>query len=145
MVFPWAEPSPPLAADAQARALVLWAALAHTGHLRTLAEKATTVIPGGGGLREYGGHVVSPAFLEKIENVDPLKAIARFRQPTLIIHPEKDEHLPLSHPEDFLQAASSAIKEKVIIAGADHSFTSVEWEREVIERTVKWFGKYLLK
>ena len=53
--------------------------------------------------------------------------------------------MPLSHPEDFLEAASSAIKEKVIIAGADHSFTSVEWEREVIERSVKWFGRYLLK
>jgi len=42
-----------------------------------------------------------------------------------------------------LQAAGSVTKEKVIIPGADHTFTSVEWEREVIERTVEWFRKYL--
>ena len=68
-----------------------------------------------------------------------------FQAPTLIIHPEKDEHLPLSHPEDYFQAVGSAIKEKVIVPGADHTFTSVAWEREVIDRTVAWFTTHLLK
>jgi len=31
----------------------------------------------------------------------------------------------------------------VIVPGADHTFTSVAWEREVIERTVDWFRKHL--
>jgi dipeptidyl aminopeptidase/acylaminoacyl peptidase len=129
----------------KARALVLWAALARPAELRALAERTTKPIPGANGLREYSGHEVSSQFLDNIEKVDPLKTIARFRRPTLIIHPEKDEFLSLSHPEDYFQAAGAAIKEKVIIPGADHTFTSVAWEREVIARTVGWFRRHLLE
>jgi len=132
-----------VAAPTRVQALVLWSPLAHPAHLRTLAEIKTVPVAGSDENRDYGGHLVSQRFLHDIEKVEPLKSIARFKQPTLIIHPEKDEHLPLSHPEDYLQAAGSVTKEKVIIPGADHTFTSVEWEREVIERTVEWFRKYL--
>lgn len=128
-----------------ARALVLWAALAYPKRLRELAEKNTVIIPGGPGLREYKSHAVSLTFLKNIEKIDPLKSIARYKQPTLIIHPEKDEYLPLSHPRAIFNAAGSETKEEVIIPGADHTFTSLAWEREVIGRTVKWFQKYLVK
>lgn len=133
-----------VAPQARARAVVLWAALAHPGHLRTLAESSSTPIAGTNGSREFGSQHVSPRFLDNVDKIDPLKSMARFKGPVLIIHPEKDGYLPLSHPEDFFQAAGSPTKEKVIIPGADHTFTSLAWEREVIERTVKWFRKYLV-
>lgn len=133
-----------VAAMAEAKALVLWAALAHPRQLRDLAKQTTTLIPGGKGLREYKAHAVSPAFLRNIEKIDPLKSIALFQQPTLIIHPEKDEYLPLSHPRDFFNAAGSEIKEELIIPGADHTFTALAWEHEVIGRTADWFRKYLV-
>jgi dipeptidyl aminopeptidase/acylaminoacyl peptidase len=129
---------------ARVRALALWAALAHPNHLRTLAETASTPIAGSDENREFGSQEISPRFLDRVHKIDPLKSIARFKRPTLIIHPEMDAYLPLSHPEDFYRAAGSAIKEKVIVAGADHTFTSLAWERDVIERTVAWFQKYLL-
>lgn len=132
-----------LASRLRSRALVLWAALAHPSELRALAERTTNLIPGGQGAREYSAHEVSPHFLENIETVAPLKSIGGFKRPTLIIHPEKDEYLPLYHPEDYFQATGSAIKEKVIIPGADHTFTSVPWEREVITRTVDFFRQNL--
>lgn len=128
----------------KARALVLLAALAHPSELRLLAERATRPIAGSSGAREYSGHEVSLRFLDNIDKVDPLKSIAGFSGPTLIIHPEKDEFLPLHHPEDYYRSAGGATKEKVIIAGADHTFTSIPWEREVITRTVEWFHKHLL-
>ncbi|HLY60774.1 MAG TPA: alpha/beta hydrolase [Terriglobia bacterium] len=133
-----------VATPARAKALVLWSALAHPGQLRKLAERATQPIPGSNGLREYSAHAVSPAFLDNIEKIDPLKSIALFKQPTLIIHPEKDAYLPLSHPRDFFNAAGSEIKQEVIVPGADHTFTSIAWEREVIGRTVDWLRKYLV-
>lgn len=132
-----------VAESARAQALVLWSALAHPSQLRLIAEIKTAPIADDDDHREYNAHVVSKRFLDDIEKVDPLKSIADFTRPTLIIHPEKDEHLPLSHPEGFFQAAGSAVKEKVIIPGADHTFTSVAWEREVIKRTVKWFSTHL--
>jgi dipeptidyl aminopeptidase/acylaminoacyl peptidase len=133
-----------VAPQARAQAAVLWAALAHPSHLRALAESSSTPIAGTGGSREFGSQHVSPRFLDNVDKIDPLKSIARFKRPTLIIHPEKDGYLPLSHPEDFFQAAGSPTKEKVIIPGADHTFTSLAWEREVIGRTVEWFQKYLV-
>lgn len=125
----------------QARALVLWSALAHPKELRRLAERATRPLPSGG--REYGGHEVSMRFLEDAEKVNPVEALRGFRSPTLIIHPEKDEHLPLHHPQDFFHASGAAIKEKIIIPGADHTFTSIAWEREVISQTTGWFARHL--
>jgi pimeloyl-ACP methyl ester carboxylesterase len=130
-----------VASWSKARALVLWSALAHPKELRRLAERATR--PLGNGAREYGGHEVSTRFLDNIDKVRPVEALRRFRAPTLIIHPERDEHLPLHHPEDFFRACGAAIKEKIIIPGADHTFTSVAWEREVIAQTTQWFARYL--
>lgn len=125
----------------QARALVLWAALAHPEELRRIAERTTRALANGG--REYGGHEISARFLENVEKVRPLEAIRRFTAPTLIIHPEKDEYVPLDHPQDFFRAAGAQVKEKIIIPGANHTFTSMEWEREVIAQTTGWFARHL--
>jgi uncharacterized protein len=126
---------------AKANALVLWSALAHPKELRDIAEHATRLLPNGN--REYSGHEVSTRFLDGVDRVQPVKAIRGFRAPTLIIHPEKDEHLPLHHPEDFYCACGAVIKEKVIIPGADHTYTSIAWENEVIARTTQWFARHL--
>jgi uncharacterized protein len=124
-----------------ARALVLWSALAHPKELRRLAELNTRPLPKGG--REYNAHEVSARFLQNVEKVRPLEAIHRFTAPTLIIHPERDGHLPLHHPQDFFLASGAKVKEKIIIPGADHTFTSVAWESEVIAQTVDWFCRHL--
>jgi len=132
-----------IAGRVKADALVLWAALARPSHLHVLAERSTQPIPGAHGLRAFGAHEISPRFLEGLEKVDPLQSIAHFTKPVLIVHPENDAYLPLSHPEDFLRAAGAVIKEKIIIPGADHTFTSVAWERQVIELTVAWLAQHL--
>jgi uncharacterized protein len=130
-----------VAAWSGARALVLWSALAHPQGLRRLGEVNTRPLPNGA--REYNGHEISKRFLETAEKVRPLEAIRRFKAPTLMIHPEKDEHLPLHNVEDYFRASGAEVKQKVIIPGADHTYTSVAWEREVIARTAGWFSKYL--
>ncbi len=132
-----------VAAPLQVQALVLWAALAHTSHLLELAQR-TTPVAGGDGAREYNAHRISPRFLDRIEKIQPLESIARFKGPTLIIHPENDAYLSLAHPEDYYQAAGADDKEKVIIVAADHTFSSIEWENDVIGRTGAWFQKSLL-
>lgn len=131
-----------LAPRVRARALVLWSALAHTAYLRALAAKSVKPIPGSGAV-EYAAHEISPLFMDDASKVEPVKSLARFQRPTLIIQPEKDESVPLSHAQDFYQAGGAAIKELVVVPGADHVFTSVPWEREVIARTVEWFGAHL--
>ena len=75
--------------------------------------------------------------------VNPLSAIRRFRNPTLIIHPGEDKTVPRSHATDFLRSSGAGVKEKVLIPGADHTFTSIAWESAVIRLTSEWFGRYL--
>jgi alpha/beta superfamily hydrolase len=134
-----------LAPRVRPRALVLWSALAHTSHLRTLAATSIKPIPGNKGRVEYEAREISPRFLDDALRVEPLKSVARFKGPTLIIQPEKDEAVPSSHAEDYFCAAGTATKQLVVIPGADHVFTSVVWEHEVIARTVEWFRKCLLE
>lgn len=132
-----------LAARVRARALVLWSALAYPHDLRSLSESRTKPLGDGGGAREYSGHIVSARFLHGLDRVHPLRAIRRFKRPTLIIHPGRDELLPLRHPEAYFRVAGARVKEKVIIPGADHTFTSAAWEQDVIARSVSWFAENL--
>ncbi len=132
-----------VAQPARAGALVLWSALAHPRLLRQLAETHTRPIPERAGAVEYDAREIAPDFLNQAERTEPLESIVRFQGPTLIIHPEKDEYVPAAHAEDFYRAAGARVKEKVIVAGADHTFTSAAWEGEVVEQTVEWFKKWL--
>ena len=128
----------------RAKALVMWAAIARLPHLRSLAAALLKPVSNTASVRDYEGHEVSSEFLAAIDSLDPVSALARFKGPTLVVHPERDEHLDLTHPEDYFRASGAAVKDKVIVAGAGHTFNSVAWEREVIDRAVDWFQQHLM-
>ena len=132
-----------LASSVEARAIVLWSALAHTARLREIVEASAQAIPNQAGMVEFEAHEVSPRFLDDVLKVEPARHLKRFKGPTLIIHPEKDEHIPVAHARAFFRASGAVAKELVIVSGADHVFKSISSEREVIGRTVQWFGQHL--
>jgi hypothetical protein len=132
-----------IGARVKARAIVLWSAVAHPAVLKSIMLGLTRPVPGANHLVEYDAREISTGFLDGATRLEPVKLLARYRGPTLILHPGKDEHVPLSHAEDLYQASLAQVREKVIVPGADHTFTSLAWEREVIARSVDWFRKYL--
>ena len=132
-----------LARGINAKALVLWSAVAHTARLGELMKKKIRRIPNKPGAFEYDARELHPRLMEDVLKVEPIRHLVRYRGPTLVIHPENDESVPISHARDFFQAAGSGTKEIAIIAGADHVFTAVPWEQEVIQRTTQWFGRHL--
>jgi alpha/beta superfamily hydrolase len=134
-----------IASRVRAQALTLWAAVARLEELRALAQKIARPIPERSGFVEYNANVISLQFLDRIEKINPLREIARFRRPTLIIHGSQDDTVPPSAAEDYFQAAGSQTKERIIIPGADHTFASVLWERQVIERSVDWLRAFLVE
>jgi hypothetical protein len=132
-----------IAPRVRARALVLWSAVAHPTLLRQLARTTAGPIPGSKGALEYDAREISPRFLAATRCVKPLAALKRFHGPTLVIHPEKDTAVPLSHATDLFRATAAELKAKVIVPGADHTFTSLAWEALVIEKTVDWLRQCL--
>ncbi|MGH9433125.1 MAG: alpha/beta hydrolase, partial [Terriglobia bacterium] len=132
-----------LAPRLKARALVLWSTIAHPMELQRLAALKAPLIPKGGGDRAYGAHRIPANFLGGLPQVDPLAGVHGFKRPTLIIHPEKDEYLPVHHAENLFNNSGAKFREKIIISGADHVFTSIAWETAVIGHSVRWFKDYL--
>lgn len=132
-----------LALSVEARALVLWNAIAHTAHLRDLIQRAARRITGKPGASEFDAREISPRLTEDVLKVEPTRHLKRFRGATLILHAEKDERVPVSHARDFYQAAGANAKEIAIIGGADHFLTSTNWMQETITRSVQWFVRHL--
>jgi uncharacterized protein len=132
-----------LAPSVNAKAVVLWSALAHTARLRELLKKLPKRIPGKPGAFEYNAREINPRLEEDLLKVEPIRHLARYKGPTLIVHPENDESVPISHARDFFQAAGAEAKELAVITGADHVYSAVPWEQAVIARTVDWFGRHL--
>lgn len=132
-----------MASRARVQALVMWSAPAHLAELAALAAHAAHPIPGRENLVDYNGYQISIDALKGIDKLDPLRQIASFRQPTLLIHPEKDLYVPKAHADRYLEAAGAVIKQALVIPDADHTFSSVAWEQEVINCTVDWFKAYL--
>ena len=132
-----------LASGVGAKAVVLWSAVAHTARIRELIKKSARKIPGKAGAFEANARELHPRLIEDVLKVEPIRHLKRYKGPTLIIHPELDEVVPVSHARAFFLAASNANKEIAIIKGADHVFSSIPWEQEVLIRTAKWFGTHL--
>jgi uncharacterized protein len=132
-----------IAHGARLQSLVMWSAPAHLAELAALAIRAARPIPGREKVVDYNGHKISAAALKEIEKFDPLRQIALFTQPTLLIHPENDQYVPRFHADDYLNSAGAATKRVVVIPNADHTYSSVPWEQEVIDRTVGWFKIHL--
>jgi len=132
-----------IAERVEAKAVVTWSAVAHPAVLQEIVRSVLPPVPGSRHLVEYDAREISLRFISHAPRYKPVNLLAAFRGPTLIIHPGEDAHVPLSHAEDLFRAAGAEVKEKVIIPGADHTFTSLAWEREVITRTVAWFRAHL--
>jgi dipeptidyl aminopeptidase/acylaminoacyl peptidase len=132
-----------IAERVEAKAVVTWSAVARPVVLQEIMRSVLQPLAGSHHLVEYDAREVSLRFISNAPRYKPANLLAAFRGPTLIIHPGEDEHVPLIHAEDLYQAAGAKIKQKVIVPGADHTYTSLVWEREVIRRTVAWFRAHL--
>jgi acetyl esterase/lipase len=78
------------------------------------------------------------------DSVSPLLHVSPDDPPTLLIHGDKDELVPISHSERMLQAfeKENVPTEILVIKGAGHGFAGVDQLRAQ-EALVNWFEKYL--
>jgi len=97
------------------------------------------------GYTEFGAFVIGKAFLQDLDNIDPLVGIAKSTAPILIVHGTEDQTVPLSESKALYRVAKGrgVRTQRYIVKGADHTFNGVLWERRVIERTASWFKETL--
>ncbi len=102
-------------------------------------------------IREYVNHktlskqfpaVVFPD--DQADDISPLLAVTSDDAPTLLIHGDKDELVPISHSERFADAMKKAnvTCELIVMKGAAHGFPGeqgVQAETALLD----WFDKYL--
>ena len=83
---------------------------------------------------------------EKSPSVSPLKHVTKDDAPTLLVHGDKDELVPLFHSEKIRDAfkESNVDCNLVVIQGAGHGFDAAG-NKIMVDNMLAWFEKYLLK
>ena len=135
-----------LGRDPRIRAAVLWCPVAHPdGLLKTRMTPESRRALARHGVVDYGGYAVGRAFIEDLPRQRPLEAIARTRAPVLLIQGDNDDTVPVGSSRDYEQALRKAGRfvRREIIAGADHTFSSLAWEQPVFQLTVDWLRQHL--
>lgn len=102
-------------------------------------------------MREYVNHPTLsrqfPAIVfpdDQADDVSPLLAVTSDDAPTLLIHGDKDELVPISHSERFLKAMqeAGATCELIVMKGAAHGFPG-DQGTQAETALLDWFDKYL--
>jgi dienelactone hydrolase len=113
--------------DARVKALVLWAAVAHPGRIgdRLLPEFGDSDVV------DMQGWGIGRAFVEDIASIQPLKEVASYCGPSLVVHGSNDETVPSSDALDYRVALGGGCRLH-LVQGADHVFSALGYEAEVI-------------
>ncbi len=127
------------------RALVLWSAVADLMGVFSAREgwDELQAAVERDGYVDHGAFRIGKGFYDDCRRVDPLMELARFDGPALIVHGSEDRTVPPSHDDMYIDALPGTDKRKHIVEGADHTFSSVAWEREAIGVTREWLAERL--
>ncbi len=133
------------ARDGNLQGLVLWSAVADCA---TLMRRRFDLPAEGDGadLRayyEHGPYEVGARFLQDSLTVNPLREVRDYAGPALIVHGTADSAVPLEHAGMYRMALAHADLSMHIVPGADHTYSSLDFEREVIGVTRDWLVEKL--
>jgi len=94
---------------------------------------------------EFNSFLFGKAFFDNLPDIRPLDEIARARCPVLVVSGTADATLSPSRSREYSDTlrAHGIPAELFRVDGADHAFTSVLWERAVMEKTGGWLTRTL--
>jgi pimeloyl-ACP methyl ester carboxylesterase len=97
------------------------------------------------GITDYFGNLIGVQFIRQFADMKPLRDVTKHRGPVLLLHGDKDETVPVEHIAMYERALRSPkrVLKKIILSGADHTFTRHVWEQRVLNETVDWIGETL--
>lgn len=79
------------------------------------------------------------------DSVSPFMKVAKITTPTLFIGGEKDWNQPIIHSEQMYQAMKQLGREAslVVYPDAHHGIDRPSYQKDLLERFVAWFDKYV--
>jgi pimeloyl-ACP methyl ester carboxylesterase len=124
--------------------LCLWAPAGNMGELviRGYSEEEINAFRKSGGYMDVGGLLLGSGFIEDVMNLDIYARAEDFDKNVLILHGDKDQSVPVSTSEKYLEIYETR-GVLHIIEGSDHTFNKKEWEEEVLEYTLGFFEEEL--
>jgi dipeptidyl aminopeptidase/acylaminoacyl peptidase len=127
------------------RSVALWGAVARPAVLFSEPPRqAWADLVRRHGHLDVGAYDVGRAFIEDLPNHDPVGALAAATAHALIVHGGADASVPPTDADLYVGArAGGALTEKHVTPDADHTFSTLAWEREAIARTIEWFRRTL--
>jgi len=129
--------------DGSVRALVLWSAVAEMAELVRERWQMPTdeeqFDPRG--YYEHGAHEIGAGFLLDCARIKPREEIAGHPGPVLVVHGTNDQAVPLDHAHRYMEAIPSDDATLRVIEGADHTFSTVALEHELIGLTRDWLAE----
>ena len=94
---------------------------------------------------EWDSFLFGRDFFDDIKKIEPLEVIKKAVCPVLVVNGSNDQSVLPVRSKEYIEAVNNngGTAELFIIEGADHVFSSVKWEREVIEKVNDWFSTTL--
>lgn len=81
-------------------------------------------------------------FYESLLRYDSAQAAASIQAPTLIVHGDADEHVPVVQSQNLFAQIQSE-KERVILSGANHDFSEPLHFAQMADQLTAWMTRYL--
>jgi putative redox protein len=94
------------------------------------------------GFLTYHGRRINVTMLEDLEKIDVPKAATQIGCPSLVIHGDRDETVPVAEGHELFSLLPGT-KRLVTIEGADHRFSDPDHSQTVRDRALEWFTTHL--
>jgi len=131
------------AKDHRIRKLILWSPVGrpYEDIAKILGPRAVETAKANGAV-DYRGFYVGQSFLTDLKNHHPLEAIRSYKEAALIIHAQADEDIPKEHTARYQASLQQRPVHELVnthyIKGADHTFSSYQFEHELFTKSAEW-------
>jgi uncharacterized protein len=123
----------------EVQSLCLWAPAGNMGELITSGRSEEDLnAMRSAGFWDAGGLLVGTDFLEDVLSLDIFAKAAPYDKNVLLLHGDKDQAVPISTSERYLEIYGTRAVLHTI-EGGDHTFNTKAWEEEVLEYTIGFF------
>lgn len=127
------------------KGVVLWAPVARPEYdLKNLIGETTFASVLANQVSDFEGFALGNPLLESLKRHDPLSTLAKFLGPVLIIHGTGDKEISYNNANDFAEKRKQEgllLQTEVrFIRNADHTFSSLAWEKELFAKTIRWLN-----